>query len=160
MFDILNIKEYKWKEGDSIIREFEPEFKHPNLEVLAQLLKVISRDIEFYLLKDIDLLSNIIEKEQYSDDKWGIWNDESKDWEKSLPLHFREETGYQLGEIVTVFSGDYLPYVFYRPKDNMILIVDYYKKISIPIELSLDEMKSLLLCWANKVRDIFKNKSV
>ena len=160
MFDVIEIKEVKWKDGDSLIREFEPEFKKPQLKILAQLLKVISRNIDLYLLKDIDLLSKTENKEQYCDEKWGIWIDESKDWEKSLPLHIREETGWQLGEIATLFNGDHLPYVFYRPKDDMVLIIDYYKKISTPIELSLDDMRGLLLWWKNKVKDLIKNTPV
>jgi len=153
MFKVLSIKEIEWKDRGSIIKDFEPQFEEPHLKVFSELLRLYSRHIRSALLNHIELLSKTKDKKNYCDDKWGIWKDEPKEWEKSLPLYLREETGFQLGEVVTILSGDVIPYVYYRPKDDMVFITDYYGTC-LSVQSPLEEMKEFLLWWENKVKEL------
>lgn len=132
-----------------------PVFKFKE-DILSSILIHSEGNVRSLFLDKIDSIIDEVESEKINE-KFEVIKDELSEFEKDLPVHLREDTGFNLGNIIHLQSYVHELYLYYRVEEDQIAIIHYKPKIEYQLRL-FDRQYFTSLCeqWLRKLN---KNNS-
>jgi hypothetical protein len=97
--------------------------------LLSRVLRLSNVNIESQFLEKLRLIVSYNGDNRinyFSSLGLEIFDDNILDYERELPVHMREDTGFKLGKLIRIQS--YFPeiYLFYKLDSDEVVIIDYF----------------------------------
>lgn len=132
-----------------------PVFKF-NENILSLILIYSKSNVQSLFLNKIESILEAVDSENVNT-RFEVIQDELSESERDLPVHLREDTGFNLGSIIHLHSYVHELYLYYRLQEDQIVIIKYKPEIECQLRL-LDRRYFTTICeqWLNKLN---KNNS-
>jgi len=130
-----------------------PVFKFNEEEILSLILMYSEMNVRSLFLDKIESIVIAIDEGRVNE-RFEVIIDELSEIEKDLPVQLREDTGFNLGNIIHLQSYVHELYLYYRLESDQIAIFQYKPNVECQLKL-IDRKYFVSLCeqWLRELEN-------